>query len=371
MKLSNIDLGQLATKGIRIASEVADIAIHYASNPGPLGKVAVAARTLDAFQKTRTTEEPFRNWKPLNVGGLASFLCAFLSREGMINKLKREGEGQAFQGDVFDVPFGFIQYEHWTVGPKIPEHVEADVAKAALGRALWEAFGNSVRVRTNMFGDDFLERDELVDHFPSKTAERIFERAQRFHEAGFTRSYLLFGKPGAGKSHIMRAVAHLAGGFSLRIEAAELAGTRTATAAIDILKPSAVVIDDIDRLESPSKILGPLERLADVTKLVLASANHEEKLDFAGLRPGRFDQLWHIDALDEEIHARLVGDVEKEISDRLRALPVAYIHEFHKRTKALGRDQALREIDDLEAQARLVAKLGGMEDKAKNQPVKG
>lgn len=353
---------KLATKAIRVASEVAEVAIHYQQNQGPLGMLSVGARALNALQEMREGNNPLEGWEDLNIRRLAASICSFLEKQGPCESQKGpHGDGRTVITEVYGYQFGFAVFSDWTEGPKIPPGQDRTASKDALGRLLWERLGNTVQIKSSLAGD-YLESDDLTDCLGSAQADEIYDEYRAFHQSGFNRSFLLYGKPGTGKSYIMRRVAKLAGGFSLRIDAASLSNVQSAVAAIDILKPSAVIIDDIDRLDHPESILGPMERLTNSTSLILASANKEKNLDFAALRVGRFDRLWRIESLDESVRRRLTGDLPAEALEHIDTLPVAYLSEFRKIVCARGVQEAIRRIPELEAHAQLVQQVSDAED---------
>jgi SpoVK/Ycf46/Vps4 family AAA+-type ATPase len=200
--------------------------------------------------------------------------------------------------------------------------------------------------------------------FPSEVANRVYEDAKLFLSKGLSRSILLYGPPGVGKSHVLRRVRDLVGGYSLRFEARAVSTYPADCQNLArILRPDVVLIDDVDRTPEKTGHKGQatltfLESIRDDVKLVLASANFLNEMDPAALRAGRWDQLVEITSLDEGVLEALIGDeVPTEFRERLRKLPVAYIHEFHRRREVLGLALALDSVENLVAQAEMVASL--------------
>jgi SpoVK/Ycf46/Vps4 family AAA+-type ATPase len=162
----------------------------------------------------------------------------------------------------------------------------------------------------------------------------------------------------------MRRIAALAGGLVLRVSNQNVEDCGDIGKVLRVLHPSAILMDDLDRTEHPGNILGVIEDMRSCS-LVLCSVNDLTKLDPAVLRAGRFDEIIEITKLDEGVLVGLLGtDLPPEISDRLRALPVAYIHEFHRRRDVLGVEQAIREVEELVSRTELVRRLcaGGSGD---------
>ncbi|MCX5740873.1 MAG: AAA family ATPase, partial [Proteobacteria bacterium] len=165
--------------------------------------------------------------------------------------------------------------------------------------------------------------------------------------------------PGTGKSMAIRWLVGELGLTSVRIDLAVLArlhgyGSVSVSTSLEtllrLLQPQAMILDDLDRITITGSLLAFLELAQRTCKVVIASANSVEKLLGAALRPGRFDDIIRIDRLDPDVLRRLLAD-DVDLFDRLVALPAAYVVEFVKRRRVLGRAAALVELDELVARA--------------------
>jgi hypothetical protein len=122
---------------------------------------------------------------------------------------------------------------------------------------------------------------------------------------------------------------------------------------LEVLEPGAIILDDLDRVEAGGRLLHFLELAARTCRLVLATANCPERMMGAALRPGRFDEIVRVEHLDPEVLASLLAP-DLDLLDRFRALPVAYVTEYVKRRRVLGRAQALAELDEVSSRARRI-----------------
>jgi len=162
----------------------------------------------------------------------------------------------------------------------------------------------------------------------------------------------------------MRYASQKLGGFSMRLLPEVIERIPNVRAIIDLLHPSAVIVDDLDRMEHPERILSQIEEVRHHAKVLMVSVNKVKKLDAALIRPGRFDGYEHIEKLDEEVVDRLIGeDVPEAVAAKLRELPIAYIDAFKVRREVKGLESALASVEDLVSRRELVLEMMKEEDK--------
>jgi hypothetical protein len=132
-----------------------------------------------------------------------------------------------------------------------------DEARAEIRRVLWEHFSDKSivfkRRPRDARGDGFcftFEQDEDVKPLHSGYAQQMAGYLKRALDGGVTRSLLLWGEPGTGKSCLARAVIDILGLRCLRLRVEDLGHLKNSTLsdAIKIFGPDAVIIDDLDRL---------------------------------------------------------------------------------------------------------------------------
>jgi transitional endoplasmic reticulum ATPase len=151
-----------------------------------------------------------------------------------------------------------------------------------------------------------LTRPELMESYKIKTGRGI----------------LLFGPPGCGKTHIMRAAANELNVPMQIVSGPELVSAlagQSEAAVRDVLyrarenAPSIVFFDEIDALagkdsmktpevsRAVSQFLTEMDGLRPKDKvIIIATTNRPQTLDPAILRPGRFDKIFYVPPPDDD-----------------------------------------------------------------------
>ncbi|HTM21201.1 MAG TPA: AAA family ATPase [Kofleriaceae bacterium] len=232
----------------------------------------------------------------------------------------------------------------------------------ALGERLWKRLGS----RQCAYGINGLVADRMAEGArvtPTLQLVELEARIGRFLAAGLPRSYLLLGPPGTGKSAGIRWLARRLDLSTLRVDIASLGdhhGRANAAVAaslqtlVELLRPELMILDDLDRVDIGADLLHFLELAATRCRVVMASANCADSMIGAALRPGRFDEVVRFERLDPGVLAAMLGD-DRDLTERMSGLPVAYVAEFLKRRGVLGRAVAESELSELEARQKLIA----------------
>lgn len=228
---------------------------------------------------------------------------------------------------------------------------------AALGKSVWKNLGSKhlLYTPTGPVIDSF--KDGTV--IPTEQMKDLLDRCQRFLRAGESRSYLLGGVPGTGKSVAIRWLTNTLGMTSMRIDLRLLSDETDNVAGsletmLNMLQPDVMILDDLDRIEVNAQVLAFLERARNMCRIVIASANFISALSGAATRPGRFDDIITFDKLDLEVVRSILGD-SADLAELVADLPAAYVNEFASRCRVLGREQAVEDLDDLRARAEVTS----------------
>lgn len=380
---------------LRVGSEAAEVLVHMGGGLTPAGGVALSARLLNSVVslRARTADSKFvEGWRRLELYDYEDILWNAL--RGTIKDIEH------LPGLYEETPATIITYEGvrfgWALWSKdkynpMPKKCwvetthDAQDIELLVARVIWTHLGSmsAMLVKgTDADGDDIytVRKDDIEDVLPSKKGDELHERLEKFR--GVTnRSVFVVGEPGTGKSCLLRYVAHKYGGCSLRIKLSEMPrptqdddgfGAQDMLNLVRLLKPSVLMIDDLDRLVmgtdeynsnretvAAGQMLGPLETLNTLVPVLMASANFSENISEALLRPGRFDEILVIIELDPEIYEQMLPGIPAKILKKLKQkrVPVAYLVELKKRVEVLGWEVAAKEMESLMQRAGYLIQL--------------
>lgn len=137
-----------------------------------------------------------------------------------------------------------------------------------------------------------------------------------------SRSVLLWGASGLGKSVAARQLARLVDGPTIVLDAGVLVDSEAWT-MVTSLEPACLIVEDIDHGLAPvaSMVLGQLERVRATVRLVVMTANAfprtpdwpEDEQDPIS-RTGRIDRVYKMDVLDRGL-ARTIADLPVDLLD--------------------------------------------------------
>lgn len=361
-------------KVLEVGSEAADVLVHMQNGATPLGVAAVGMRVVDSVRRHRAKDpEDFfaQGWKPIEFAPLEQALYqSFLADEHakIDDVVGLHDDCLAMTVSIGGFTFGFaltgVTKTHASKVRRcwILDSDDTGAALARAGRSLWDTLKTNHGVLTSHNKSTVLIPELSSEIFSSSKGDEIYARSKRFLDLGHHRSIFLIGEPGVGKSCILRYIASLHGGFSLRIHLADVSkiDSTTLTRTVEILRPDILMIDDFDRyvagVDSYTKetkasavMLDPLVRINELVPLFMVSANYSDAITDAVLRPGRFDEILQIDEVDPALYEQLLPNAPKKILDGLRRVkvPAAYIQELKKRVDVLGYEDAAKEMKEL------------------------
>ncbi|MBU3958150.1 MAG: AAA family ATPase [Nanoarchaeota archaeon] len=173
---------------------------------------------------------------------------------------------------------------------------------------------------------------EEVKQSLKEAVEWPLKNPEGFKRMGISpaRGILLYGPPGCGKTQIVKALANGAGVNFISVKGSEVFGQLWGQAEKNIknlfrrarqVAPSIIFFDEIDAI-APKRGLysGPGYTEALVSQLlmemsgiesiegvsIIAATNRPDIIDFALLRPGRFDKLIYVPAPDRETRKKIL-----------------------------------------------------------------
>lgn len=338
-------------RALRIASKVAEVAVHLNEKPPPLVVGSVIAKFVNTVfeDSLKPGNEILETWKSSTIlRTTGSALVKVLNRDFEVRQLRGK-QPHVEAVEVNGVVLGWL-HENRSYVYVAPPHT-AKEAEIAVATHIWERCKGRIEIRAHSEGrpwDNSLlpfpdPHDSVLD---SPKAHEVFGMVEPFLDAGYSRSVLLHGPPGTGKSHIARKVADLAGGFSLRLSVQKMHWFEDALHFVELLQPRSLILDDIDRTNI-HQLLSQIE-IAHRIGLLLMTANNRHKLKGAASRVGRIDEIIEISELDSSLLEALVPETPPEIRERLKKLPAAYVDEFRRVAEILSFDEAVKRLPNWE-----------------------
>ncbi len=274
--------------------------------------------------------------------------CKLLASDSETNNCYYIAE---FKGED-EKPVNFAFIENKGESGLISFYLERDNIKASLKlikKIFFERFNNnkiiiSMKDKKISFDEDKLNKDFIM----FRRCEEYIADINKFLGKDHNRSILFYGPPGSGKSNIIAGIISTNSLSTLKFANIDSLDSNTIVEIIKILSPDCIVLEDLDHAKHDqlNTLLEKLEQFTANVKLILGSANQVSNLDNALIRPGRFDQAIEVKSLDAEVIMNLVND-DKELFELTKDFPVAYIKELMKRVEVLGKEVALKSIDDI------------------------
>jgi hypothetical protein len=183
---------------------------------------------------------------------------------------------------------------------------------------------------------------EPLNAIESPKADYYTKYIRKYLDKGISRSLLLYGSPGTGKTSVSQAIVKNLGFRTLKFRFDHTYDYNLFYFLITQFKIEAVILDDFDQINADKEVLELLEMLKRETKLVIGIVNSLQEFHPAILRPGRMDEIILIDALEPEVVKQLLGPLHERFGERVANWPVAYINELVARSQVVT-DEELEE----------------------------
>ncbi len=363
------------TKILAIASDLGTLAMSLRDKPKRLDYVGLALRTTELLVKLRneyklhkardgskyfTKEESGVTWIPIPpefIEMFKKFIVDSEPRDGFTTEV--QGTHYPVVGYIGEEKIGWLEKEgkECGFGPYIQVGKKEQCYKI-LGEKLWEETGSKhcSYTKSKVVAEIF-----HIDGFRATAPMKdLYSRMKAFDDRTISRSILIQGPPGSGKSSTARWLAREFDSNSLAVEMTETIGTESLETILRAMKPEILILDDLDRISLGSRMLSFLETANKNCKFVIMTTNCKDAMMGAALRPGRIDDIINLNRLDRQTILDMVGN-DEQLVDVLEKLPVAYIADFIKRSKALGTNEAVKELPGL------LQRASEIEDKTKEE----
>ena len=369
---------------LSIAGEAGTIAMSLRDRPTRLDWIGVGLRAVGVALKVHgerqlaRTRDPWRFFS--DVAGeewtevpdeFKRLVVTHTEKVAVDERYWDGGEQSPFlaRGTIGDETVAWIGEGNAIVdGPYVRE-ARREATYRVLGERVWRRLGGARLI----YGSAGLALDPFAgDATAIATAQmrELADRMRRFLAADLARSYLFAGPPGTGKSIAIRWLVDELALTSVRIDLAALSRlhsgysqpvTTSLETLLQLMRPEVMILDDLDRIRVSAPLLAFLELAGRTCKIVVASANCVDAMMGAAIRPGRFDEIIPVDRLDPCVLRTLLGS-DQDLFDRLAHLPAAYVIDFLKRRRVLGRAPALADLAELEQRSTKIAAGAGKDD---------
>jgi|SRR3984957_12884647 len=190
---------------------------------------------------------------------------------------------------------------------------------------------------------------EPADVNSSKQLDEFIAYINACFKLGVNRSFIFRGPPGTGKSSLAQSIVSNLKLKTLIYKDETYSHMNTFFFLIKKLGIQAIILDDFDQVLHSNKLLRMLERLNKEVKLVIGLTNSMKTFHPAVIRPGRFDEIKTVDAMDEDVVRKTLATLNELYFDKVRTWPIAYINELVIRSRTYPADTLDTHYDELNA----------------------
>lgn len=213
----------------------------------------------------------------------------------------------------------------------------------------------------------------------------LMKRISDLQGLGFNRSLLFFGPPGIGKTTLAARLAERIGGRLLVASCSTLENPRGRSIIedlVDIIDPSVVLMDDLDKMWRPSEMLESMERLnrkvSERKRLLIGTVNSLAEVPEPLRRPGRFDEIVEFHPLTKDQRKAILITYAREFKvdyadrefDKLAVktdgMTGAYLKEIAKRASVVPFSAMIDQVEQMKRICNM-AEEADQEDEEKNK----
>jgi len=180
--------------------------------------------------------------------------------------------------------------------------------------------------------------------FPIQSAKSQFytDYITKCFDLNLNRSIIFYGPPGTGKTTLAHTIITNLGLKTMIFRWTPSFNLESFLLIMRQFNIEAVIIDDFDQINTSNTLLGFLELLKKEVKVVIALVNSLKEFHPAILRPGRFDEIIKVDALDSKVIKSVLGDLSTEYYMKVKHWPIAYINELVIRSTLVSDPKILK-----------------------------
>lgn len=332
----------------------------------PVSWVRCAFKVFDAALLSSTEDDPWtfckeRELRTLHVN--LDFLYTRVLERGDARVVSSSDWAVLFEVELDDITVWLMWFpdnEHGAYRMYVPRDMDRTEARRALSSSFW-GDDECLEVGVSGVGGEISARPfDLGGYTYHGELLEVAESWRTFSRASVRRNVLLHGRPGCGKSTFCYHVARERGGRVLVLSPTFVSGAEATQwrNLLDVANPDVIIVNDVDRVgaEKLGKRLDMFEESGCQAPLTLFTSNNLAKFPRAMLRPGRIDQLLHVDPPGEDIIRETLNEMAREESvsipdshyGELRAcydLSGAHAREMLRRVKVLGWGHAASRVD--------------------------
>jgi hypothetical protein len=378
------NVAEIAQKTINAASALASALVLLREKPRPLDWLAIGMAvtnvgiTIHNEIKKHKEISPFEFYDPdFHELVSPSMKKVFTELCEEVQVIAKQDKVEIFTGTIGGAD---ISWRKWgksiDIGPFFNKE-DKDKIFMSIRNKLWKSIGGK---NARLTGDGTIgATDESYGYEIHETTnlKSLKERVVKFLDAEITRSFLLEGEPGTGKTSAILYLINKLELTSFRTTISELTGGRWEGQAavaksleglLMALKPDVLVLDDIDRSYlGQDGLLKLFEVARNHCRLIIATVNNKDNVVGAMLRVGRFDDHLKFEGVDVEVLKVMLEEEDYYLIDRFKEWPIAYIQNFLVVKKVLGRDLAIEEVESMQSRIKKIKKKTEETEKKKKE----